>query len=476
MTIAATIPSSDLLPADAPPVPPALIPPAPVPPARPSTWRFLRSLRTDVLGTFAREAYRRPVIAGRLFHHRFLLVNDPSGIRRVLVENAGNYVKPASSIRVLGPFTGEGLLLSEGDEWRGQRRRVAHAFAPAHLRALQPSFAVAAENMVRALDRGVPLDPALFEATALDAVLRALFSDAEAGRRERLQLLVREYLTDGRGPGRIGPLDLLARRPDSFSFLLRGRRRYSRRWFAEIEAVVAERRGADGGGGGGGDGGGAGDLLDGLLAARDADTGLPLPTREVLSQVATFVAAGFETTARLLFWTAYLLALDGDEQERVRAEVDGGDPADDADPVRRPRLRAVLQETLRLYPTAPIITRRALADDVVAGERVRAGDRVTISPWLVHRHERLWEDPAAFRPDRFRGKPNAYLTDDAFLPFSKGPRVCIGAGFALTEAATVLGALLRRYRVLSADGPPAMPVAVVSIRPDRPYAFRLVRR
>ena len=102
--------------------------------------------------------------------------------------------------------------------------------------------------------------------------------------------------------------------------------------------------------------------------------------------------------------------------------------------------------------------------------------RVTISPWLVHRHRRLWDDPAVFDPDRFAGRPNAYLTDDAFLPFSKGPRVCIGAGFALTEASVVLAALLRRYRLLPADGPPAMPIAVVSIRPDRPYTFRLIDR
>ena len=441
-----------------------LVPPAPVPPERPSTWRFLRSLRVDVLRTFAAEAYRRPAIPGRLVGKRFLLVNDPAGIRRVLVENATNYVKPASSVRVLGPFTGEGLLLTEGDEWRGQRRRVAHAFTPAHVRALGPSFAVAADGMLGALDRGVPLDPARFEATALDAVLRTLFSDAKPERRERLQGLVRAYLVDGRGPGRIGMHDLLAPRPDSFPWLLRGRRRFRERWFAEIDAVVAERRASQAG---------TGDLLDGLLGARDADTGEPLPAGEVRSQVATFVAAGFETTARLLYWAAYLLALDQMEQERVHAELAGGDPADDGDAARRRRLRQVLQETLRLYPTAPIITRRALEADEVAGEPVRAGDRVTISPWLVHRHALLWDDPGAFRPDRFEGRPNAFLTDDAFLPFSKGPRVCIGAGFALAEAGVVLGALLRRHRVLPADGPPAMPVAVVSIRPDRPDPFRL---
>ncbi len=298
---------------------------------------------------------------------------------------------------------------------------------------------------------------------ALGAVLQALFSDAAPDRRVRLQDLVQRYLIDGRGPGRLGAHDLLARTPGDFAWMLRGRRRFQRDWFAEVDAVVAERRAASPS---------TGDLLDGLLAARDADTGEPLAAQEVRSQVATFIVAGFETTARLLFWAAYLLAFDAAEQDRVHAELDSAS----GDGARSPRLRCVLQETLRLYPAAPVITRLALADDVVAGERVRAGERVMISPWLVHRHRHLWDDPAAFRPERFEGRPNAFLTDDAFIPFSKGPRVCIGASFAMVEAAVVFGVVLRRFRLLPADGPPAMPVAVVSIRPDRPFAFRLVKR
>ena len=440
-----------------------LIPPAPVPPRRPSTWRFLRSLRTDILGTFAEESYERLTIRGTFLGRPFLLVNDPAGMRRVLVENAFNYLKPPSTIRVVGPFTGDGLLQAEGEAWRGQRRRVAHAFAPAHVDALVPSFAAAGERLVRRLEHGTPLDSAAFQAVALDAVLRALFSDAAPDRRVRLQDLVRRYLVDGHGPGRLGMHDLLARRPDEFGWLLRGRRRFQRDWFAEVDAVVAERRAAPAK---------TGDLLDGLLAARDADTGDSLDAQEIRSQVATFIVAGFETTARLLFWAVYLLALDPAEQARVHAELAPGS----ADASRSPRLRRVLQEALRLYPAVPIITRLAVADDMVAGERVRAGERVTISPWLVHRHRRLWEDPGAYRPERFEGRPNAHLTDDAFIPFSKGPRVCIGASFAMTEAAVVLAALLRRYRVLPAEGPPALPVAVVSIRPDRPCAFGLISR
>ncbi len=440
-----------------------LIPPAPIPPRRPSTWRFLRSLRRDVLSTFAEESYERLTIRGSILGKPFLLVNDPAGIRRVLVDNAFNYVKPPSTVRVVSPFTGNGLLLAEGDAWRGQRRRVAHAFTPTHVRALAPLFAAAADNLVRRLEAGDPLDPDAFQAVALDAVLRALFSDATPERRVRLQDLVRRYLTDRGGPGRLRVDDLLARDPASFGFLLGGRRRFQREWFAEVDAVVAERRCAPRDGG---------DLLDGLLAARDAETGEPIADGEVRSQVATFIVAGFETTARLLFWAAYLLALDPAEQDRVADEI--GTTTDDA--LRSSRLRSLLQETLRLYPAVPIITRTAIADDVVAGEQVHAGDRVTISPWLVHRHRRLWDTPDAFKPERFEGRPNAYLTDDTFIPFSKGPRVCIGAGFAMAEATIVLAAVLRGYRLLPAGGRPAMPVAVVSIRPDRPYTFALVRR
>ncbi len=440
-----------------------LIPPAPIPPRRPSTWRFLRSLRRDVLSTFAEESYQRLTIRGSILGTPFLLVNDPAGIRRVLVDNAFNYVKPPSAVRVVSPFTGNGLLLAEGDAWRGQRRRVAHAFTPTHVRALVPLFAAASEDLVRRLEAGDPLDPDAFQAVALDAVLRALFSDATPARRVRLQDLVRRYLTDHGGPGRLRVDDLLARDPASFGFLLGGRRCFQREWFAEVDAVVAERRRAPRDGN---------DLLDRLLAARDAETGEPIADGEIRSQVATFIVAGFETTARLLFWATYLLALDPAEQDRVAAEI--GETAEDA--LRSSRLRSLLQETLRLYPAVPIITRSAVADDVVAGEQVRAGNRVTVSPWLVHRHRRLWDAPDAFRPERFENRPNAYLTDDSFIPFSKGPRVCIGAGFAMTEATIVLAAVLRRYRLLPAKGRPAMPVAVVSIRPDRPYAFGLVRR
>ena len=133
----------------------------------------------------------------------------------------------------------------------------------------------------------------------------------------------------------------------------------------------------------------------------------------------------------------------------------------------------MLQEALRLYPTAPIIARLAVAEDVIAGERVRPGEQVTVAPWVIHRHQRLWDDPAAFRPERFEGRPQAHLQGGAYLPFSLGPRVCIGATFAVAEASILLTALLGRFE-LSLEGERLVtPVASASIRPDHAPAFRL---
>jgi len=195
----------------------------------------------------------------------------------------------------------------------------------------------------------------------------------------------------------------------------------------------------------------------------------------VRSQVATFIAAGFETTARLLFWTAYLLALDPAEQARVRTELRAAPkrPTSLDDLSRWPGLRCVLQETLRLYPTAPVIARVTVKDDVIAGEQVRAGEQVTISPWVIHRHRRLWNEPTAFRPDRFEGKPQAHLTGGAYLPFSLGPRICIGATFAMAEATILLAALLNRYELSLQSDRQVMPIANASIRPDHAPRFRL---
>ena len=197
---------------------------------------------------------------------------------------------------------------------------------------------------------------------------------------------------------------------------------------------------------------------------------------EIRDQVSTFIGAGFETTARVLFWTIYLLSRDKAEQDRLRAEVRAFPPDKVkalADLQRWPRLRCVLLESMRLYPPAPLYTRMAMEQDEVCGREVEPGTIVMISPWLIHRHRKLWDQPSAFIPDRFEGKAQDYLTNPAYIPFGAEPRICIGATFALAEASLItLAMLLERFEIDLDDDRPITPVSIITTMPDIEPWFR----
>jgi cytochrome P450 len=192
-------------------------------------------------------------------------------------------------------------------------------------------------------------------------------------------------------------------------------------------------------------------------------------------QVATLIVAGHETTALALFWSFYLLALSPEWQERVAKEAAAHDLGAEGATDALPSLviaRAVVQEALRLYPPAFIIVRQALASDRLAGRDVPPGTVVMIAPWVLHRHRRRWECPEVFDPTRFL--PGAPVPDRfGFLPFGVGPRVCVGAPLAMTEATLVLAEVARRYRIALADDRPVLPVGIVTTKASRLVLFRL---
>ena len=294
-------------------------------------------------------------------------------------------------------------------------------------------------------------------------MLRALFSRQADAEGAVLADLARRYME---GPAHFNLFDFLAKGPDDMTFADGDRRRVGGQWMRAVEALIAERRAHPHPE--------VRDLLDRLLAARDED-GAPLPDREVRDQCGSMLAAGFETTSRLLFWTAYLLALDPVTQAAVRAEVD-------AHPVARierlddfkawPLMRSVLFEALRLYPSAPMIMRQTIAADEIMDHVVPAGCIVNISPWLIHRHRQLWDAPNAFIPERFIDQPHPWGIE-AFLPFGAGPRVCIGASFALAEAQIVLASLLERFEIGLVGDRPVIPIASITLGPDHAPDFTL---
>lgn len=445
-----------------------VIPPAPTvhPKDLPAIRVLLGSIR-DSLSIWPDYAFDIAFSRNRLFGIESVLINDPVGVRHVMATNAANYVRPAIMPRILRPLVGRGVFLAEGGDWRRQRRLLSPSFTPHHVNLLLRHFIAAADEMVRDLEghRSADLSD-VYQTAALNAVLRALFSLPDKADRDRLGDIVRHYIT---GPGRPQLFDAFAASETSFAFTLGARRSFQQRWFGAVDAIVAARQRAP-------NDTDHRDLLDILIAARDPETGESLSADEVRDQCATMIFAGYETTARLLFWASYLLTLDRDEQARLRAEIAAFPPErvtslDDLS--RWPRLRQVLLEALRLYPPVPIIVREPVEDDEIMGEPVRRGVQVYVAPWVLHRHRKHWQQPTAFVPDRFAGQPSPWTSGSAYLPFGAGPRICLGAVFALAEAQIMLARVLQRYSLTIESKRPVMPVGRLTVQPSYHPMFRL---
>jgi cytochrome P450 len=248
------------------------------------------------------------------------------------------------------------------------------------------------------------------------------------------------------------------------------RARFRKRWTHFVGMLMAERRAA-----GKNEGAPTSDLFDLMNAARDPETGEAFTDEQLGDQVATMILAGHETTAVALFWSLYLLALDPATQDELAAEVAGASVSGAPDLERLKFTRAVVDETMRLYPPAFLIARSAAAPDTIAGRPVRKNDVVLIAPWLLHRHEKLWRDPNAFVPARFM-PPSPPPDRFAYLPFGVGARICIGAHFALVEATLALARMIGAFRVEVLDKTPVMPVGVVTTQPDHSPMFRITPR
>jgi cytochrome P450 len=417
-----------------------------------------RSLGDDALAIFPPEAFAEEVVERRFFGRRQIILSRPEAIRHILIDNPGNYRRTAVTLRLLRPLLGAGLLLSEGEDWQRQRRAAAPAFAP---RTIPDLARHVAETATSAVDRFAAVDGAIdllaeMRLLTLAVAGRALFSLDMARHGLELRALIAAYAMR---IGRPNLLDfVLPRWVPSPRDLLRWR--FRRRWEAAIGRLIDERRAQSGSA--------SPDLFD--LLRKDGDD-----RRRLAGQVATFIVAGHETTAVALFWSLLLLAQAPAAQQHLAAEAATLDlsPRGAADAL--PKLvyaRAVFQEALRLYPPAFTLARQAHAADTAGGVAIPAGAVVLIAPWVLHRHRKLWPEPEKFEPARFL--PGAPPPDRfAYLPFGIGPRVCIGAQFALTEASLVLAMLLRRFAIERASGEGVTPVGLVTTQPDHVPLFRL---
>jgi len=432
--------------------------------------RFLRTLRDSSVATYGEEMFEQAVIERRVLWQRYLIVSAPSGIERVLLENAGNYVKSRVARRLVEPGIGRGLLTSEGEDWRRQRRIMAPSFDHRSLMSYAPAMTEAAAAVLARWNRrddGAPLDIAVeMMRLTLGIIARTMFS-ADA---DDVGPIVEQAVARYQREVRPGLLDLL-NLPDWWP------RPSTRPWshiFDRLDEVIDRLMAREAAAGGT-----SKDLLARLLEARDADTGRAMDPREVRDQVVTIFMAGHETTALALTWTWYLLSQHPAEEAKLHAELErvlGGRAPGVEDLAQLRYTRMVLEESMRLYPPAHTISREALAEDEIEGHRVAKGSVVSIVPWVIHRHRLLWDRPEAFDPERFAPERAAQRPRFAYIPFGGGPRICIGAGFAMTEALIILAMLGQRYRLRLAPGATVEPVGLITLRPRHGLPMILERR
>jgi cytochrome P450 len=432
--------------------------------------RFLRTLRDSSVATYGEEMFEEAVVERRVLWQRFLIVNAPRGVQRVLLDNAGNYSKSRIARRLIEPGIGRGLLTSEGDTWRRQRRTMAPSFDHRSLMSYAPAMTEATAVLLARWDRlpdGAPLDIAAeMMRLTLKIIAHTMFStDAED-----IGPIVEEAVGRYQREVRPGLVDLLNLpdwwpRPDT-----RGRWQIFDRLDAVIDRLVRREAAAVGE---------TKDLLARLLEARDAETGRPMDSRELRDQVVTIFMAGHETTAQALTWTWYLLSQHPAEEAKFHAElarVLGGRAPAFEDLAQLRYTRMVLEESMRLYPPAHTMSREALAEDEIEGHRVAKGAVVSIVPWVIHRHRTLWDRPDVFDPERFAPERTAERPRFAYIPFGGGPRICIGAGFAMTEALIILAMLGQRYSLRLAPDAAVEPVGLITLRPRHGLPMRLDRR
>jgi cytochrome P450 len=432
--------------------------------------QFLRAIRTNALTMWTERAYQEDVLVRRFFGRSHMLLNAPDAIHHVLVENHANYRRSPASIRILRPIAGNGLLLSDGDDWKLQRRTIAPALAPRTLPVLARHIVACAGEATATLaaqtDQPVDLLAAM-QRLALEIAGRSMFSLETRDYGPAMRRMLTEYAMNYSRPHL---LDMVL--PPSIPTLRDfGRRRFQRRWMALMAEVMRARLAEP-----------AAetprDLFDLLRAARDPETGAGFSPDQLRDQITTMILAGHETTAVTLFWSLILLCGAPDEQRRLADEARGvAIAADDAMTVmpQLVRARAVISEALRLYPPAFALAREAIAVDRVGSIDIARGTVLLIAPWVLHRHRRLWRDPDAFDPSRFLPDAPA-VPRFAYLPFGAGPRVCVGAQFALAEATLVLAMLIRAFEVTLDDPVPVVPVAIVTTQPNHPPTFRLRSR
>lgn len=424
-------------------------------------WGIFKSLnaaRQNILSIIPQIATQQAMVSGKT-GKRWHMVMDPGAIREILLERVDDYPKSDVTKNLLRPAIGESLFIAEGAHWRWQRRAAAPVFSHRNVMALGPVMTAAASASVARVSAAGPRAVDMFDEmvrATFDVISDVTFSGHGGFDRDGVHRAIDAYIADA---GKISLLDILGM-PDWIprpGRILSGSGLKQMKRVAD-EAIESRRETGKLG---------VPDLLDLLLDGVDPETKRTMNTGELRDNLLTFIVAGHETTALTLSWALYLCAFDQGVQDRARTEaraVLGDRDATAADIENLPYIRQIVDEALRLYPPAGIISRTAQKHDTLCDREIRPGDTVMVPIYALHRNALLWDNPDAFNPDRFANRKA--IQRYAYLPFGDGPRICIGASFALQEAVIILATLLARFRFTPVAGRDPKPVMILTLRPE----------
>jgi cytochrome P450 len=429
----------------------------------------VRLFRQDILSAQPARLYRAWMAEFRTPFFRSYMCNDPALVRRVLDERPDDFPKSNRIREGLNPLLGNSVFVTNGEVWKRQRRIIDPAFEGGRLRDTFPAMWAAGQAAVARMPLGeIEVEEAMSHAAA-DVIFRTLFSIPIE--HEIAAAVFAEFRTYQRTQPILNLAAFLPL-PRWFPRFHRHATKRSARIIRGLIARLTEGRAAEIAAGTAPD-----DLATKIMVTPDPLTGERFATSEMVDQVAIFFLAGHETSASALAWALYLLALYPDVQARVAAEAAYlGDAPDFGTVSKLKYTRDVFREVLRLYPPVPMMVRENRCPEEMRGRQVAAGAQIVLSPWHLHRHERIWDRPDEFDPDRWQTEAGRLCARDAYIPFSSGPRVCTGAGFAMVEGPLLLAMLVRAFQFERVDGRAPVPVAHLTVRAKDGIWLKISRR
>ncbi len=439
-----------------------------------SVWddlKYLLRARDNLVEAWPKSFYRREFIAVRYFGRWMFVVNSPSGVQWVMVTNEKNYRKSAANRQTLKPLLGNGLFVSEGELWARQRRVASPSTHGSRLAGYAEIIVQCGQEMLEKLKRredGAVLDVTeSFTLLTADIIARIMFGYRLEEKGQELFDAFKQYQESH---GRMHLLEFFGL-PE---WLPRPGQRKSRRAVARFDRVLLsiledgkKRLGST-----------PQNLLEMLLSFRD-ENGMPMDPQLIRDEMASIFLAGHETTAITLSWAFYLVGSHPEVEARLHEELDRilkGRSPNFADVANLTYTRAVIDETLRLYPPVHVFSRQAVGADEIAGQPVPAGSYITISSWLLHRHKLYWEDPETFNPDRFLPANAAKIPHFAYIPFGVGSRICMGKHLGLLESVLLFAMFAQEFRPRMRPGDVVSPLGRMTLRPRHGLPMRIERR